>query len=96
MTEFEAWRKESFEIAVKIAWQNGAFGGTPKGGRSDLCRRYGCSSFAARSRSYAGTIQSGGLLSRATGYVMLETALRLKENLDACVCGVILPLPQLS
>jgi hypothetical protein len=28
--EFDAWAKESFEIAVKIAYQNGAFVGTPK------------------------------------------------------------------
>ena len=32
-----AWSKESFEIAVKIAYQNGALPGTPKGQRKD-CR----------------------------------------------------------
>jgi S1/P1 nuclease len=35
--EPEAWAKESFEIAVKIAYQNGALRGTPKGQRKD-CR----------------------------------------------------------
>ena len=30
-TDFESWSKESFEIAVKIAYQNGALQGTPKG-----------------------------------------------------------------
>jgi hypothetical protein len=29
-TEPEAWAKESFEIATKIAYQNGAIAGTPK------------------------------------------------------------------
>jgi S1/P1 nuclease len=33
----EAWAKESFEIATKIAYQNGALRGTPKGHRKD-CR----------------------------------------------------------
>lgn len=32
---FESWAKEGFEIAVKIAYQNGALRGTPKGGRRD-------------------------------------------------------------
>ena len=31
MTTPEAWAKESFEIAVKIAYQNGALHGAPKG-----------------------------------------------------------------
>ena len=31
------WAKESFEIATKIAYQNGAIPGTPKGDRRD-CR----------------------------------------------------------
>ena len=35
--EPEAWAKESFEIAAKIAYQNGALRGTPKGQRKD-CR----------------------------------------------------------
>jgi hypothetical protein len=33
----EAWAKESFEIATKIAYQNGALRGTPKGQRKE-CR----------------------------------------------------------
>jgi S1/P1 nuclease len=37
VTEPEAWAKESFEIATKIAYQNGAFRGMPKGQRKD-CR----------------------------------------------------------
>jgi hypothetical protein len=37
VTEPEAWAKESFEIATKIAYQNGAFRGTPKGQRKE-CR----------------------------------------------------------
>jgi hypothetical protein len=37
MTAPEAWAKESFEIATKIAYQNGALRGTPKGRRRD-CR----------------------------------------------------------
>ena len=37
VTAPEAWVKESFEIATKIAYQNGALRGTPKGKRRD-CR----------------------------------------------------------
>jgi hypothetical protein len=37
VTAPEAWAQESFEIATKIAYQNGAFRGTPKGNRRD-CR----------------------------------------------------------
>ena len=29
-TDYESWAKESFEIAVKIAYRNGAIPGTPK------------------------------------------------------------------
>jgi S1/P1 nuclease len=35
--EPEAWAKESFEVATKIAYQNGALRGTPSGQRRD-CR----------------------------------------------------------
>jgi len=31
-TDFESWAKESFEIATKIAYQNGRQIGIPKGG----------------------------------------------------------------
>src|SRR4029077_13287983 len=34
-TDFESWAKESFEIAAKIAYRNGARIGTPKGGNKD-------------------------------------------------------------
>ena len=37
MTAPEVWAKESFEIATKIAYQNGALRGTPNGQRKD-CR----------------------------------------------------------
>jgi hypothetical protein len=37
MTAPEAWANESFEIATKIAYQNGALRGRPKGQRKD-CR----------------------------------------------------------
>jgi len=37
VTAPEAWAKESFEIATKIAYQNGALRGTPKGQQRD-CR----------------------------------------------------------
>jgi len=36
--EPQGWTKESFEIATKIAYQNGALRGTPKGQRKD-CRK---------------------------------------------------------
>jgi S1/P1 Nuclease len=34
-TDFEAWAKESFEIAAKFAYRNGAPIGIPKGGAMD-------------------------------------------------------------
>jgi hypothetical protein len=34
-TDFESWAKESAEIAIKIAYHNGAFLGTPKGSHQD-------------------------------------------------------------
>src|SRR4030095_11963980 len=34
-TDFESWAKESFEIATKIAYRNGAHIGIPKGGNKD-------------------------------------------------------------
>lgn len=34
-TNFESWAKESFEIATKISYQNGAVPGTPKGNHKD-------------------------------------------------------------
>lgn len=37
----ELWAKESFEIAIKIAYQNGALRGTPKGQRGRDCRELG-------------------------------------------------------
>ena len=46
----EAWAKESFEIATKIAYQNGALRGTPKGQRKD-CR--GVSDAAVLPNGYA-------------------------------------------
>jgi len=36
-TDPQAWPKESFDIAAKIAYQNGALRGNPKGQRTD-CR----------------------------------------------------------
>jgi hypothetical protein len=34
-TDFEPWAKESYEIAAKIAYQNGSPIGSPKGGNMD-------------------------------------------------------------
>jgi len=34
-TDFEAWAKESFEIATKFAYRNGGRIGIPKGGNKD-------------------------------------------------------------
>jgi hypothetical protein len=34
-TDFEAWADESFEIAAKIAYQNGRLIGSPRGGNND-------------------------------------------------------------
>ena len=34
-TDFESWAKESFEIATKIAYQNGRLIGAPKAGNRD-------------------------------------------------------------
>jgi hypothetical protein len=34
-TDFASWAKESFEIATKIAYRNGALTRTPRGGNKD-------------------------------------------------------------
>jgi len=34
-TDFESWAKESFEIATKIAYQNGKLSGAPRAGNRD-------------------------------------------------------------
>src|SRR5262245_33966722 len=34
-TDFEAWAKESYEIATKIAYRNGGRIGVPRGGNKD-------------------------------------------------------------
>src|SRR6185437_14079131 len=52
VTAPEAWAKESFEIATKIAYQNGSLRGTPKGQRTD-CREV--TNAAVLSVGYAAT-----------------------------------------
>ena len=49
-TSFEAWAKESFEIATKIAYRNGGRIGIPKGGAMD------CTMVAAASVLPAGYV----------------------------------------
>ena len=50
----EAWAKESFEVATKIAYQNGALRGTPKGNRRE-CREI--ENAAVLPRGYAADIR---------------------------------------
>jgi hypothetical protein len=55
--EPEAWAKESYEIAVKIAYENGSVRGTPKGNAKD-CREvnavtYVSDGYPARARLIA-------------------------------------------
>ena len=45
--EPEAWAKESYEIAVKIAYENGSLRGTPKGQAKD-CRAVNAVTFVSR------------------------------------------------
>jgi hypothetical protein len=58
-TGFESWAKESFEIATKIAYRNGAPIGIPKGGNIDCTTvtaapvlPAGCVVSASRIRSF--------------------------------------------
>ena len=53
-SHFESWAKESFEIATKIAYQNGAVPGTPNGNRRD------CSEVADAAILPAGYVKVAG------------------------------------
>ena len=46
-TSPEAWTKESYDIAVKIAYENGGLRGTPKGVARD-CREVSDANFVSR------------------------------------------------
>ena len=52
---FETWAKESFEIATKIAYLNGAVPGTPKGSHKD-CSEVDAAVFPAGYSTIAGRI----------------------------------------
>ena len=54
-SSFETWAKESFEIATKIAYLNGAVPGTPKGSHKD-CGDVDAAVFPAGYSTIAGRI----------------------------------------
>jgi hypothetical protein len=77
-TDFESWAKESFEIAAKIAYRNGARIGTPKGGNKD------CSMVAAASVLPVGYAHSASWIANRrmilAGYRLADLLTRVTQN----------------
>jgi hypothetical protein len=77
-TDFESSAKESFEIAAKIAYRNGARIGTPKGGNKD------CSMVAAASVLPVGYAHSASWIANRrmilAGYRLADLLTRVTQN----------------
>jgi hypothetical protein len=77
-TDFEAWAKESFEIATKIAYRNGGRIGIPRGGNMD------CAMVAAAPVLPEGYVASARLIADRrmvlAGYRLADLLTRLLEN----------------
>jgi S1/P1 Nuclease len=77
-TEFESWAKESFEIATKIAYRNGAPIGLPKAGNKD------CTMVAAAPVLPAGYVVSASRIADRrmilAGYRLADLLRRVVEN----------------
>jgi S1/P1 Nuclease len=77
-TGFESWAKESFEIATKIAYQNGALIGSPRGGNKD------CPMVAAAPVLPAGYVVSASRISDRrmilAGYRLADLLTRVMDS----------------
>ena len=77
-TNFEAWAKESFEIATKIAYRNGGRIGIPKGGAMD------CTMVAAVSVLPAGYVVNASRIADRrivlAGYRLADLLKRVAQN----------------
>jgi S1/P1 Nuclease len=77
-TDFESWAKESFEIAVKIAYLNGKLIGTPRGGAKD------CAVVAAAPVLPAGYVVSASRIADRrmilAGYRLADVLTRLRSS----------------
>ncbi len=76
--DFEAWAKESFEIATKIAYRNGGPIGIPKGGSRD------CTLVAAAPALPAGYVVNASRIAdrriMLAGYRLADLLMRLTQN----------------
>jgi hypothetical protein len=77
-TDFEAWAKESFEIARKFTYQNGRLSGSPKGGNMD------CTTVAAAPVLPVGYVVSARRIADRrmilTGYRLADLLTRVTQN----------------
>jgi S1/P1 Nuclease len=77
-TDFEAWARESYEIATKIAYRNDGRIGTPKGANMD------CTMVAGAPVLPAGYVVSGSRISdrrmMLAGYRLADLLTRVVQN----------------
>jgi hypothetical protein len=74
-TDFEAWARESVEIATKISYQNGAVPGTPKGNHKDCAEIADASVLPAGYARIAGRIADRRIM--LAGYRLTEMLKRI-------------------
>ena len=77
-TQPEAWAKESYEIATKIAYENGSLRGTPKGQARD-CREVRDANFLSRGYPARAKLIADRRVYLA-GYRMAEVLGRITRN----------------
>ena len=79
-TDFESWAKESFEIATKIAYQNGGLIGSPRGGNKD------CTTVAAAPVLPVGYVVNARRIADRrmilAGYRLADLLTRVTQNKD--------------
>ncbi len=76
--DFDSWAKESFEIATKIAYQNGAVPGTPKTTRGDCTEVVHAAILPAGYVKVAGRIADRRII--LAGYRLADLLKRLFGN----------------
>ena len=77
-SDFESWADESFEIATKISYQNGAVPGTPKGDHKNCAEIADASLLPAGYARIAGRIADRRIM--LAGYRLAEMLKRVAGN----------------
>jgi len=79
-TDFESWAKESFEIATKIAYQNGRLIGAPKAGNRDCTTVTTTPVLSVGYVAVASRIADRRMI--LTGYRLADLLTRVTQNFD--------------